>query len=141
MIAIWRSSMFVGVEGALIYSLFKFQRRKGRVAAQIHGNTRLEIGWTVGAAVILVSSRSSRSSSSAAIKNPRAVATIDASGKPVASLARRRPVRLDRPADAARAATKLKIDVNGQQYVWRYSTRGAKRPGSSPTTRWSSRSA
>ena len=24
------------------------------MAAQIHGNTRLEIGWTVGAAVILL---------------------------------------------------------------------------------------
>ena len=46
--------IFVGVEGVLIYSLFKFRARKGAVAAQIHGNTRLEIGWTVGAAVILV---------------------------------------------------------------------------------------
>src|SRR6201999_451171 len=46
--------IFLGVEGALIYALFKFRARKGRVAAQIHGNTKLEIGWTVGAAVILV---------------------------------------------------------------------------------------
>ena len=46
--------VFIGVEGALIYSLFKFRARKGAVPAQIRGNTRLEIGWTVGAAVILV---------------------------------------------------------------------------------------
>ena len=46
--------IFIGVEGALIYSLVKFRARKGAVAAQIHGNTRLEIGWTVGAALILV---------------------------------------------------------------------------------------
>ena len=46
--------VFVGVEGALLYSLFKFKARRGAVAAQIRGNTRLEIGWTVGAAVILV---------------------------------------------------------------------------------------
>ena len=32
----------------------KFRARKGAVAAQIHGNTRLEVGWTVGAALILV---------------------------------------------------------------------------------------
>ena len=38
--------MFVGVEGALFYSLIKFRARRGAVAAQIHGNTRLEIGWT-----------------------------------------------------------------------------------------------
>src|SRR3954470_15722522 len=46
--------IFIGVEGALLYSLFKFRARKGAVAAQIRGNTRLEIGWTVGAALILV---------------------------------------------------------------------------------------
>ena len=46
--------IFVAVEGALGYALVKFRARKGAVAAQIHGNTRLEVGWTVGAAVILV---------------------------------------------------------------------------------------
>jgi cytochrome c oxidase subunit 2 len=46
--------VFLAVEGALIYSLFKFRARKGTVPAQIRGNTRLEIGWTVGAALILV---------------------------------------------------------------------------------------
>jgi cytochrome c oxidase subunit II len=46
--------IFVGVEGALIYSTVKFKARKGAVPAQIRGNTRLEIGWTVGAALILV---------------------------------------------------------------------------------------
>ena len=38
--------IFVGVEGTLLYALVRFRKRKGRVAAQIHGNTRLEIGWT-----------------------------------------------------------------------------------------------
>src|ERR1700709_746221 len=46
--------VFVGVEGVLLYSVFKFKAKKGRGAAQIRGNTRLEIGWTVGAALILV---------------------------------------------------------------------------------------
>ena len=46
--------VFLGVEGVLIWCLVKFRAKKGRVAAQIHGNTRLEIGWTVGAAVLLV---------------------------------------------------------------------------------------
>ena len=32
----------------------RFRAKKSRVAAQIHGNTRLEIGWTVAAALILV---------------------------------------------------------------------------------------
>src|SRR4051794_41975783 len=42
--------VFLGVEGALLYSLSKFRARRGTVAAQIRGNTRLEIGWAGGAA-------------------------------------------------------------------------------------------
>ena len=47
-------AVFVIVEGALVYSVYKFRAKRGAVAAQIHGNTRLEIGWTVAAALILV---------------------------------------------------------------------------------------
>jgi cytochrome c oxidase subunit II len=46
--------IFVFVEGALAYTLWKYRKRKGAVAAQIHGNTRLELGWTLGAAAILL---------------------------------------------------------------------------------------
>ena len=46
--------VFVVVEGALLWAFFKFKARKGAVAAQIHGNTRLEIGWTVATALVLV---------------------------------------------------------------------------------------
>ena len=47
--------IFVCVEGALGSTRWSsFRARKGAVAAQIRGNTRLEIGWTVGAAVILL---------------------------------------------------------------------------------------
>ena len=46
--------IFVGVEGALLYSLVKFRAQKDAVPAQIRGNTSLEVGWTLGAAVVLV---------------------------------------------------------------------------------------
>ncbi|MGH2857408.1 MAG: cytochrome c oxidase subunit II [Solirubrobacteraceae bacterium] len=46
--------VFVIVEGALLYTVLRFRAKRNRVAAQIHGNTRLEIGWTVGAFLILV---------------------------------------------------------------------------------------
>ena len=46
--------IFVGVEGALAYTLLRFRARKRAVAAQVRGNTRLEIGWTVGAGVIVL---------------------------------------------------------------------------------------
>lgn len=48
--------IFVGVEGLLIYVLVKFRYRRGAPEpAQIRGNTPLEIGWTVAAALILSS--------------------------------------------------------------------------------------
>jgi cytochrome c oxidase subunit 2 len=48
--------IFALVEGGLVYALvtFRKRRRKGAPAAQIRGNTRLEVGWTVAAALILV---------------------------------------------------------------------------------------
>ncbi len=106
--------VFVGVEGALIYSLVKFRARKGAVAAQIRGNTRLEIGWTVGAAVILVALslvtfikldgiRTPENSGAGGLKLANGVLTA---GSPEKRL----------PPDGKA----LNVCVNGQQYVWRY---------------------
>ncbi len=104
--------VFVAVEGALVYALIKFRHRRGRVAAQIRGNTSLEIGWTVGAALILIVLTVFTFAKLNAIKDParssasglRAGATLEAS--------------VDQPAPPGGQA--LKIAVNGQQYIWRY---------------------
>ena len=48
--------VFVLVQGLIIYSVVKFRTKKdddGSLPAQVHGNTRLEIFWTVIPAVIL----------------------------------------------------------------------------------------
>ena len=46
--------VFVGVEGVLIYSIFKFRERPGMPAPkQLHGNLKVEIIWTVAPALIL----------------------------------------------------------------------------------------
>ena len=48
--------MFVLVQGAIIYTIFKFRRKKGeepRPVRQIHGHTKLEIAWTIAPALIL----------------------------------------------------------------------------------------
>ena len=48
-------AIFLLVEGTLLWSLIRYRaRRGGPAAAQIRGNTPLELGWTVGAALILV---------------------------------------------------------------------------------------
>ena len=49
--------IFFAVEGALSYALSSSASARAPCAAQIHGNTRLEIGWTAAAAVILLGAR------------------------------------------------------------------------------------
>jgi cytochrome c oxidase subunit II len=107
--------VFAGVEGTLIWILIRFKARRGLVAAQIHGNTRLEIGWTVGAAVILVFITVVTFIKLPGIKNPPA-SDIDANGAKVASTTLL--ASTDQP-DAPKGA-KLNIVVDGQQYVWRF---------------------
>jgi cytochrome c oxidase subunit II len=97
--------VFVGVEGVLLYCMFRYRARRGRVAAQIHGNTRLEVGWTVGAAVILVFLTVATFVMLPGIKDP-APSDIDIDGNEVA-------------AEQA-AGTSMTIAVDGMQYVWRY---------------------
>jgi cytochrome c oxidase subunit II len=107
--------IFLGVQGTLLYCLFKYRARKGAVASQIHGNTQLEIGWTVGAAVILVFIAVFTFATLPSIRNPpnsdeglSNTAGVS-SGVAVAQSERLPP-----------NGRSLRIDVNGQQYVWRY---------------------
>jgi cytochrome c oxidase subunit II len=108
--------IFIGVEGLLIYSLFKFRARKGRVAAQIHGNTQLEIGWTVGAAAILIFLTVFTFILLDDVKNP-AASQIDAEGNPVAS--NNVYAATDQPAPPEGSAS-MNIRVVGEQYSWSY---------------------
>jgi cytochrome c oxidase subunit 2 len=51
----WGTVVFVGVEAALIYTIFRFRRRPGGATPkQVHGNTALEITWTAIPAAILI---------------------------------------------------------------------------------------
>jgi cytochrome c oxidase subunit II len=112
--------IFAGVEGTLLYSLWKYRARKGRQAAQIHGNTKLEVGWTVGAAVILIFITFFTFLKLGAIKDPKP-SVVDANGNAVAATDNIQVASTDMPA--VKGPT-LKIRVNGQQYVWRYSYPG-----------------
>jgi len=47
--------VFVGVEGFLLYAIIRFRRRReDEMPAQTHGNTRLEIAWTVLPSIVLL---------------------------------------------------------------------------------------
>jgi cytochrome c oxidase subunit 2 len=100
--------VFVVVEGALFYSVYKFRAKKGAVAAQIHGNTRLEIGWTVAAALILVVL-----TVVTFVKLPSIIDPPNSSSGLVLSASVTEPS----PPNGKR----LTVCVQGRQYIWRYS--------------------
>jgi cytochrome c oxidase subunit 2 len=115
--------IFVLVTGALCYALVKFRARKGAVASQIRGNTRLEIGWTGAAAVILVALAVITFAKLSKIENPPnsspgAAALASADGPLLASSEQKLP-----PNGKA-----LHITVIGRQYIWQYVYPGAEEP-------------
>jgi len=48
-------AVFVIVEGGIVWMALRFRHRKGhdRLPKQIHGNTRLEVGWTILPALVI----------------------------------------------------------------------------------------
>ena len=51
----WSVIVFVLVEGALLLAVFRFRDREGKRSAEhVHGNTILEIAWTIAPAFILL---------------------------------------------------------------------------------------
>ena len=115
--------VFVGVEGALGYAIFKFRARKGAVARQIHGNTRLEIGWTLGAVAILVVLAIATFVKLGAIENaPNSGSSGDTlvgeSGELYASANQHLPPN----------GKSLNIDVIGRQFIWQFVYPGANEP-------------
>jgi cytochrome c oxidase subunit 2 len=115
--------IFFAVEGGLVYALIKFRKRKGAVAAQIHGNTRLEIGWTVAAAVILLALAVVTFAKLSSIQDPPnsgpgGAQLGEAENLLYASTERKLPPN----------GKVLNINVIGRQYIWQFVYPGANEP-------------
>jgi cytochrome c oxidase subunit 2 len=92
----WTFWIFVLVEGALLYAVWRFRDRPGaRVPKQVHGHTGLEISWTVAFAVILL-----------------------IIGIPT--------IRIIFKTQEAPAATALRVDVSARQWWWEFKYPGLK---------------
>ena len=100
--------MFVVVEGALVYAVFAFRAKKHPVAHQVHGNTRLEIGWTGGAALILLVL--------AVVTFIKLPSIVNAPNSDPGGLSLSASVTQPNPPNGA----KLQVCVQGRQYIWRY---------------------
>ncbi|MSW96428.1 MAG: hypothetical protein F2796_06475, partial [Actinobacteria bacterium] len=117
---------FFGVGGLLLYTLRRFSAKRHPVAEQIDGNNRLEIGWAIGAAALMVviavvtltqlNRIDNPPNSGALIAHAREQHEIDnppnsgADGVPVTRQGSFMPPN----------GKSLQIQVNGQQYLWRY---------------------
>ncbi|MSX02004.1 MAG: cytochrome c oxidase subunit II [Actinobacteria bacterium] len=108
--------IFVGVGGLIAFTVYRFRARPGVEAQQTKGNNRLEIGWTVGAALVLVlislvtflkldQIRNPPNSDANGVSSPRNASFTPGPAKPAI------------PPNGR----SLNIDVTGQQYLWRYS--------------------
>jgi cytochrome c oxidase subunit 2 len=98
--------VFLGVTVALAFALVRYRERRSPVAAQIRGNTRLELAWTGIATLLVVFLAIFSLTKLSAIEHP------------------------DRTAGSAAAAVTagvnggdraaLRVEVVGRQYVWMF---------------------
>jgi cytochrome c oxidase subunit 2 len=108
--------IFVFVEAALAYALYRYRKRRGAVAAQIRGNTRLEMGWTLGAVAVLVVLATVTFVKLSSIINPQPSSAEgervlgDSGGALYATAERRLPP----------SGKSLEITVVGRQFLWQY---------------------
>jgi cytochrome c oxidase subunit 2 len=100
--------VFAVVEGTLLYSVWRFRSKKNKVAAQIHGNTRLEISWTLAAALILVVL--------AVVTFVKLPGIIDAPNSGPRGLVLSASLTQPKPPNGR----KLTICVQGRQFIWRF---------------------
>src|SRR4051794_25532190 len=112
--------VLIGVEAVIIYSVIKFRRRRGDPEpVAVHGNAPLEIGWTIGAIVLVtivsvVTFLFLPGILNPAKSGPNGLAA--AAGVPYAAVGQ----------DPPPGGKSLHIHVNGQQYIWRYDYVGEK---------------
>ena len=112
-------AIFLLVEGTLLWALIRHRaRRDGREAAQIRGNTPLEVGWTLGAALILVVLTVVTFVYLPDIENP------PASGPNGLRADQAQFASIDQPDPPTSGGPILRVGVNGQQYLWRYDYSG-----------------
>jgi cytochrome c oxidase subunit II len=115
--------IFFAVEIALGYALIKFRKRKGAVASQIHGNTKLEIGWTSAAAVILLALAILTFTQLSSIQDPP---NSGADGASLSTLGEQNNlIYASNQRKLPPNGKVLEITVIGRQYIWQFVYPGA----------------
>ncbi|MEA2425827.1 MAG: cytochrome c oxidase subunit [Thermoleophilaceae bacterium] len=112
--------VFVGVEAVIIYAVIKFRRKRGAPdPVAVHGNSPLEIGWTIGAIVLVTVVAVVTFLFLPGIENPP---KSGANGLQTAAYVPYAAVGQAPPP----GGKSLRIHINGQQYIWRFDYVGEK---------------
>jgi len=106
LVLVFAGLVFAGVVIALVYALWRYRERRNPVAAQVRGNTRLEIGWTVAAAGLIV------------FLAVWSLAKLDAIESPDEAAAA--PAAVEAGIVEPGPGQSLRIEVVGRQYLWMY---------------------
>ena len=113
--------VFLLVEGVLLYSLITFPfKRGGPEPIQTRGHQKLELGWTAGAAALVLILIVLTFAFLPSIRTPPA---SDMNG--YRASAGTLYATTDEPP-VERGAPPMRIDVNGQQYLWRFDYPGQR---------------
>jgi cytochrome c oxidase subunit 2 len=112
--------IFVIVEGTLCYVLYRYRARKGAVANQTHGNTRLELSWTIGAALILVVLAAFTFAKLSSIQDP-----VDSSPEGEHLVSDTSHLYASNEQRLPPSGKSLEINVIGRQFVWQFVYPGA----------------
>jgi cytochrome c oxidase subunit 2 len=99
--------VFFGVTAALAFALIRYRKARNPVAAQIRGNTRLEIAWTSAAALVVVVLAVFSFTKLGAIEHPDRASAASQAAAVAAGM-----------GDGGQG--ELHIDVVGRQYVWMF---------------------
>jgi cytochrome c oxidase subunit II len=113
-------AVFVLVEGLLLYSAFRFRRRRDdEQPTQIHGNTRLELAWTVAPALIVAAIFAVSLPGMGIVNQPPAETSANVAVASAASSNVCFVGSIDADSAAAFAGTStLNIKVTGRQWWW-----------------------
>ena len=116
-------AIFVGVEVSLGYCLWRYRARKRHAKGErIHGNTRLEIGWTLGAAGVLVILAVFTFVKLGSIIDPQN------SGPEGEELLNKGRIFALAERKLPPSGKRLEINVVGRQYVWQFVYPGGTGP-------------
>ena len=105
--------VLVGVEAFLVRSLVKFRASKGAIADNHSSDGKADLGWAIGATVVVVILAVATFIKLPDVTNPP-------NGAPIADFAKSSAIAGLAPIPTPADGKKITINITGRQFIWRY---------------------